>query len=589
MVVLLAIAFILTLFGGRLVQLQGMEAGTFSKLAQAEQVKTDHSPGVRGIVSDDTGHPLAMTLETFTVTADPAQMKAAAMPRYATQLAGPLGLTSQQVLAMLQDPAAHGGGPQWMVLSPQDGVSATVSDEITALDIPGITLGSIYTPVYPDGDATLNVVGYATGQVTDNNTGDMTGSITGQAGIESQYNALLSGHDGSEVVYTGTDNEPIPLEGGSVTPATNGSDIRLTINSDLQFDAQQACEKQVKAMHARDCTVVIMQPNTGDILAMAQWPQYCTPALSSCASTTGTDLPVGAVFEPGSTAKVITAAAALEQGGQTPMSAYYIPSAIYEGGQWIHDAEPDGGSHYTIAGIIANSSNIGMAQVAKTITPQVEYNYLRAFGLGQPTGLGLGESEGSLAPPSQWAPDERYTLAYGQGIDVTALQMASVYATIANGGVRLQPRIVAGTTSPAGKYTAAPKSRSQRVIKASTAHELIQILQQVPGVDESAGVPVGIISGYAIASKTGTSNENGPECPATNKLCEYGSSYIGMAPGNDPQVVVAVNVQNPDKKDAYFGDEVAGPVFNQVMRFAGETLQIPPDDSTVPNVRLNAP
>jgi cell division protein FtsI (penicillin-binding protein 3) len=589
MVLLLAIAFVLTLFGGRLVQLQGMEAGTFRELAKNEQVKTEHLPGVRGTILDATGQPLAMTLETFTVTAAPAQMKAADMPKYATQLAGPLGLTSQQVLAMLQDPAAHGGGPEWMVLSPQGGVSAIVSDEITALNIPGITLGSIYTPVYPDGNATLNVVGYATGQVTDDSTGVVNGAITGQAGIESQDNALLSGHNGSRVVYTGTNNEPIPLEGGSVTPATNGSDIKLTINSNLQYDAQKACEQQVRVMHARECTVVVMQPKTGDILAMAQWPQYCTPALSSCASTTGTDLPVGAVFEPGSTAKVITAAAALEQGGQTPMSAYYIPSSITEGGMVIHDAENDGGSHYTIAGIIAHSSNIGMAKVAKTITPQVQYQYLTAFGLGQPTGLGLGESAGILAPPSQWAPDERYTLAYGQGIDVTALQMASVYATIANGGVRVQPRIVAGTTSPDGKYTAAPPSPARRVIRASTAHELIQILQQVPGVDESAGVPWGIIKGYAIASKTGTANESGPECPATNPLCKYGSSYIGMAPGNDPQVVVAVNVQDPNQAYGYFGDVVAGPVFNQVMKFAVQTLQIPPDDSAVPNVRLNAP
>jgi cell division protein FtsI (penicillin-binding protein 3) len=584
MVMLLAIAFVLTLFGGRLVQLQGMEAGTFSKLAHYEQMKTETLHGVRGFVVDETGHPLVMTLETFTVTAAPAQMKPAKMPKYASQLAGPLGLTSQQVLAMLQDPAAHGGSGTWMVLSPPGGVSAAVSDEITALNIPSITLGSIYTPVYPDGDATLNVVGYATGQVTDQG-GDVTGAITGKAGIESQYNALLSGHDGSQVVYTGTDNEPIPLMGGSLTPATNGSDIKLTINSNLQYYAQQACEREVKAVHARDCTVVVMRPGTGDILAMAQWPQYCTPALSSCpaASTTGTDLPVGATFAPGSTAKVITAAAALEQGGQTPMSAYYIPSVIYEGGQAIRDAENDGGSHYTIAGIIAHSSNIGMAKVAKTITPQVEYKYLRAFGLG---GL-QGVAGGGLAPPSQWAPDERYTLAYGQGIAVTALQMASVYATIANGGVRVQPRIVAGTTSPTGKYTAAAASPSQRVIQPSTAHELIQILQQVPGVDESAGVAWGIIPGYAVAAKTGTSNENGPECPTT--LCEYGSSYIGMAPGNDPKVVVAVNVQNPDKKNAYFGDEVAGPVFNQVMRFAVQTLQIPPDDTTVPNVRLNAP
>ncbi len=589
MVLLLAIAFILTLFGGRLVQLQGMDAAAFRRDAASEQVKTVHLHGVRGTVFDATNHPLVMTLQTFTVTADPTQMKAADMPRYAARLAKPLGRTSEQVLAMLQHPTAHGGGKRWMVLSPVAGVPAAVSDEITAMGIPGITQDPIYSPVYPDGDATLNVVGYAT--VRDNDT-DTDSVITGQAGIESQDNALLSGHDGSEVVSQGTDGQQIPLAGGSITPATDGSDITLTINSQLQYAAQRACETQVKAMHARDCTVVIMAPKTGNILAMAQWPQYCTPALPSCGSAEWRDLPAQAEFEPGSTAKIITAAAALEHGGQTPMSAYGIPYSITRGGQVIHDAEWHSGERYTIAGIIANSSNIGMAQVAGTISPQVQYQYLRAFGLGQPTGAGLqGEIGGSLPPPSQWAPDERYTLSYGQGIDVTALQMASVYATVANGGVRVQPRIVAGTTSPDGKYTPAPASPSRRVIQATTAHELIQILQQVPGVDESAGVPWGIINGYAIASKTGTSNESGPpgKCPATNQLCVTGSSYIGMAPGNDPQVVVAVNVQDPQKKYGYFGDVVAGPVFNHVMKFAVLTLQIPPDNAAVPYVRLNAP
>ena len=574
---LVGIAFILTLFGGRLVQLQGMDAGTFRALAKDEQVKTEPLTGVRGTIFDATGQPLAMTLQTITVTADPAMMQPAEMPEYAARLAGPLGLTSQQVLAKLQG-AATSISPDYVVISSTNGVSATASNEIAALGIPGIAQETPYTRVYPDGASTANVVGYTS---TDN-ANDNDNLLTGQAGIESQYNALLSGHNGSQVVYKGTDGQQIPLEGGSVTPATDGSDITLTINAQLQYEAQEACEKQVKAMHARDCTVVIMAPKTGDILAMAQWPQCCD-------SAEWNDLPVQADFEPGSTGKVITAAAALEHGGLTPMSSYSIPSSITRGGQAIHDAEWQPGEDYTLAGIIAHSSNIGMAQVAQTISPQVQYQYLRAFGLGQPTGLGLGEYPGYLAPPSQWAPDERYTLAYGQGIDVTALQMASVYATIANGGVRVQPQIVASTTSADGKITAAPPSPSRRVIKASTAHELIQILQQVPGVDESAGVPWGIIPGYAIASKTGTSNENGPECPATNRLCEYGSSYIGMAPGNDPQVVVAVNVQDPEKAYGYFGDVVAGPVFNQVMKDAVETLQIPPDNVAVPYVRLNAP
>ena len=221
------------------------------------------------------------------------------------------------------------------------------------------------------------------------------------------------------------------------------------------------------------------------------------------------------MFTPGSTAKVITAAAAFEHGGKTPMSAYWIPSSgeIYEGGQWIHDAEDDAGAHYTIAGIIANSSNIGMSQVANSITPQIQYDYLRNFGLGEPTGpepARRGAESGrasALPPPSQWAADERYTLAYGQGIAVNAVQMASVYATIANNGVRVAPRLVAGTYNSAGQYTPAPASKSKQVIQAKTAKELISILQQVPGVDETADQPWGIIPGYAVASKTGTANE----------------------------------------------------------------------------------
>ena len=584
-VTLLAVAFVLTLFGGRLVQLQGMESGTFRNLAANERLQKTPLPGMRGAIYGADGQTLAMTLETFTVTADPplivptAKDRTMSKAKAASELAGPLGLPAQQVLYKLEHPSS----PEYVVL--KQGVPASNGDQVNALGIPGISTSQVppaFTREYPDGPATANVVGF---------TNHPDGVITGQAGLEQEYNSLLSGHSGSEEAYTGTNGEPIPLEGSSMTPATDGSSLKLTIIPALQYAAQQACQKQVQAMHAKNCTVVIIQPKTGNILAMAQWPTYYQPTLASAADAT--DVPVQDTFEPGSTAKVITAAAALEQGtpAQTPMTVYPIPNQILAGGQWIHDSEPHpAGTRYTIAGIVANSSNIGMAQVARTITPAIQYQYLRAFGLGQYTGLNLpGESAGLLQPTSKWAGDTRYTLAYGQGVGVTAVQMASVYATIANGGVRVQPRLVAGTYSAAGKYSAAPPSPSRRVLRASTAHEMIQILQQVPGVDETAGVPWGIIPGYAIASKTGTSNEHGSECPATDPQCEYGSSYIGMAPGNNPQVVVAVNVQHPDKKFGYFGDVVAGPVFYQVMNFAVQTLQIPPTDHTVPYVRLTAP
>ena len=392
---------------------------------------------------------------------------------------------------------------------------------------------------------------------------------------------------------TGADGEQIP---GSreETPAKNGESVKLTINPVLQYDAMKACENEVDKAQAESCTVVIMQPQTGDILAMAQWPTWDQNTLSAAADAT--DLPDQAEFTPGSTAKVITASAAFEHGGKTPMSAYYIPYQIFRGGQWIRDAEYTANEHYTIAGIIANSSNVGMSEVDASVSPQIQYDYLRNFGLGEPTGLGLpGENQGQLAPPSKWAADERYTLAYGQGIAVNAVQMASVYATIANDGVRVTPRLVAGTYNSAGQYTPAPASTSKRVIQAKTAKELISILQQVPGVDETADQPWGIIHGYAVASKTGTANESpnepGETCPASNPICIYGASYIGMAPGNGPKVVVAVNVQDPNKSNQdYFGDVVAGPVFYNVMNNALADLQIQPQPGLQPpDVQLNAP
>ena len=316
---------------------------------------------------------------------------------------------------------------------------------------------------------------------------------------------------------------------------------------------------------------------------MAQWPTFNPSTVTSVSQAT--DLAVQNEFQPGSTAKVMAAATAFEHGGQTPLSAYTIPYQIEEGGQLIHDAEWAPGEKYTIAGIIAHSSNVGISQVAAHITPQVQYDYLKAFGLGQPSGLGLpGETAGDLPPISQWYADTRYTLAFGQGVATTAIQMADVYATIANDGVRVQPTLVEGTTDSAGKYTPAAASPQRRVIQPKTAQELREILEQVPAVDAEGDQPWGIIPGYAIAAKTGTSQESNGSCA----LCVYGASYIGMAPGNDPQLVIAVNVQNPSK-GGYYGDEAAGPVFYQVMKEALATLQIPPDGASPAKIALNAP
>ncbi|HEY7274686.1 MAG TPA: penicillin-binding protein 2 [Trebonia sp.] len=583
-ITLLVVAIVLTLFAGRLVQLQGMDSAYYKAAAASEQVQVNPLPALRGAILGANGQQLlATTIETFTVTSDPTLIVGEDKPAVAQELAGPLHMTAAKVLNLLQHPSSH----KWVQLA--TGVSTKDETTIEDLDIPGIAMTPSFVRAYPDGSATANLVGF---------TNQKNGVITGQSGIEAEYNKLLTGTTGSEQVMVGADGVPIPLAGSDNKPAKDGASIQLTIIPALQYQAQLACQQEVAKTHAENCSVVIMQPKTGAILAMAQWPTYDQDTFTNVDQTT--NIPDSYMFDPGSTAKVITAAAAFEKGGQTPMDSYKIPYVIYKGGQAIHDAEWSPGEKYTIAGIIANSSNIGMSQVAEHITPQVQYDYLKAFGLGEPTGLGLPNEEPNadyastaLPPPSKWAGDTRYTLSYGQGVSVNAVQMASVYATIANDGVRVQPTLIAGTYNAAGQYVPAKPSPSTKVIQPKTAKDLISILQQVPAVDDLANQRWGDINGYAIAAKTGTSSEPALEgqkpCPKTNPLCVHGSSYIGMAPGNNPQVVVAVNVQDPKTRTDYFGDQVAGPVFYSAMTSALQTLQIQPQPGLVaPHVRLNA-
>ncbi len=321
-ITLLAIIFVLSLFAGRLIQLQGMESGNYRKLALKERHKTIPLPALRGSITGANGQVLAMTVATYLVGADPTQIPAAKLQNAASSLAGPLGMTPDAVLSLLQHPTS----PQWVVLA--KGVPAQASSQITALGLPGIRQTASYARSYPQGSVAANIIGF---------TGTSHGVLAGGAGLELQHNALLAGRSGSEQVQTGTDGQQIPLAGGRTTPVVNGSSLRLTIVPALQYAAEQACASQVKKTKADNCTVVIIQPKTGAVLAMAQYPTYNPSDVTNVDQTT--NLAVQAQFQPGSTAKVITASAALERGGQTPMSAYKIPYQIREGGQYIHDAE----------------------------------------------------------------------------------------------------------------------------------------------------------------------------------------------------------------------------------------------------------
>jgi cell division protein FtsI (penicillin-binding protein 3) len=569
---LVCIGLVLVLIAARLVQLQGLHWSQYRALAQQQMLPPQPIPVpvVRGSITSSDGTILAMTVQTDLIYADPVEIKQAKRAQVAAVLAGPLGMTQSAVLALIDHPTS----PQYVVL--KNNVPAATGTKISALGLAGIAEEPSYSRVYPNGDLAANLIGF-----TD---ADAAGDLRGEAGLEETYNSLLSGRDGSEEVELGPNQQPIPGTEQTVRAPVPAGSLKLTIQADIQWYAEQACAAEVKAAHAKDCSVVVMQPHTGQILALAQYPTFNPSDPASVAVTA--DIPVQNVFQPGSTAKVITAAAAFEHGGQTPMSTYTVPDQIAVDGFSFHDGEYHPTARYTIAGIIANSLNDGMVQVVQHVSPQIQYDYLRAFGLGEPTGLNLpGETSGILPVPAQWWGDERYTLSFGQGIAVNAVQMASVYATIANGGVRVAPSVVAGTTNGAGTFTPASAPKQTRVIQAKTAKELMAILQQVPMVDAQGGEPWGIIPGYTVAAKTGTSQE---AAPGQSCLCEYGSSYIGIVPADNPQLVVAVNVQDPTK-GGYYGDEIAGPVFYRVAKFALQTLRIPPDNAKRPYVRLTRP
>ncbi len=564
-------AFLLSVFAARLIQLQGFESARFRTAANHERLATIKVRAVRGSVTSSDGTVLAMTVETENVYADPLLIPASMRPSVASKLAGPLRLSVATILNDLNHPSS----PGYDVLAT---VPASAGTRIAALNEPGIDMTPSYIRVYPTGDLAANFVGFT----------DLKGptNLVGEAGLEQQYNPVLAGRAGSEQVETGTNGDPIPLTETNVTPAVPARNLRLTIQAGIQWEAERECKLRVEQDHARNCSIIVMT-RTGKILAMAQWPTYNPAAPASIAATA--NISVANVFAPGSTLKPITVAAALEKGGQTPLSAYTIPPQITMDHQFtFHDAEAHPTVRYTIAGILAHSSNVGMVQVVQHITPLQQYGYLRAFGLGSASGLNMpGESGGILPKPGTagyWA-DNPFEYSFGQGLDVTAVQMASVYATIANGGVRVQPTIVAGTTNANGTFSPAPKPPSRRVIKAKTAHELMTILQQVPGLNAQGGEPWGVIQGYPVAAKTGTAQVSGPglgQC-----LCQYGSSYIGIAPADNPKLVVAVNIQDPHGK--YYGVQVAGPAFYDVMKFALQTMKIPPDYAKPPHIRLTAP
>ena len=561
--ILILSLIVLSLIAGRLVQLQGLDRSSYAAMAERQRLHTVALTAPRGEIVDRDGRPLAETVDARDVYADPTKVADPVVE--AARLAPVLGLPDRALRELLSKRTT------FVYLS--RAVTPALAARVMNLQMPGTGhpqlpgIGVLPTSkrLYPATTLASNLVGFVN---ADGN---------GVSGLEASYEKLLSGRDGERTFETGLSGSPIPDGQDVVSPAVPGTGVQLTIDRDIQWEAQQAIAAQVRAVHADSGTVIVMDPRTGRLLALAVAPGFDPNHYYDYPLTALGDPAVSDVYEPGSVNKVITMSAALQEHLLTPRSPFVVPPQLHYAGFTFRDAELHGTEHLTLAGILAKSSNIGTIQVARQVGAARLYHYLRAYGFGSPTGVGLpGDGTGLLPPLSQWTASTLPTVSFGQGVGVTAIQVASVYATVANGGVRVTPQLVAGTIDPSGHRHPSAAPERHRVIGARVAAQLRDMLEAVTTTEGTA--PLARISGYRIAGKTGTANRPNKE----GGYSGYTSSFVGFGPADKPQLLVEVVLQNP--RSGHFGGLVAAPVFHQVMSFALQTLKIPPTGTRPPKV-----
>ena len=425
-----------------------------------------------------------------------------------------------------------------------------------------------YIREYPSGSLVASLIGFV------NQEGN------GATGLESSMNSIITGTNGKYSYANGYGAE-IPGSQSEIIPAQSGTSIRLTVDRDIQWVASKAIAEVVKSSRALSGTVIVMDPKTGHILAHATAPTFDPNDTTKVSLVAMRNPSVLDVYEPGSTGKVMTIAAALEEKKITPQTVLTIPDKLKRSVKVFRDHEPHPTQRLTTAGVLAVSSNTGSIKIGEMISNDKLYDYLTKFGIGSKTGSGLpGESRGILPKVADWSGTTAPTVAFGQGYSVTAMQATSVFATIANDGVRVSPTVIAGTSDSSGNYTPSATRESVRVISPETASQMRLMMESV--VSASGTAPSAAIPGYRVAGKTGTAQRIDDTCGCYRG---YTASFIGFAPADKPAYVISVTIQDP--KGLHWGGYLGGPVFKKVMSFVLQTKGIAPTGTVVDPLPLN--
>ena len=559
LIFLLALAMFV--FGLRLVQVQAVQAGDYRMRAVNEMENTKSLPAPRGEITDINGIAFARSVAATSIVVDQTQITNPA--RVANFIAPILDLPVAQVQASIT------GKRKWNMVyqNAKPALWQKLTQSISQFNsqYPAMSPDRIigffpergYIREYPSGSLIASLVGFV------NRDGK------GATGLESSMNSMISGIDGKYSFANGYGAE-IPGSQSEIIPAQTGTTVRLTVDRDIQWVASQAISDAVKSSNALSGTVIVMDPKTGEILAHATAPTFNPNNTSKVSLVAMRNPSVQDVYEPGSTGKVMTLAAAIEEKKITPETVITVPYALKRSTKLFRDHDKHPTQYLTTAGILAVSSNTGSIKIGELLSNDKFYEYLSKFGVGSKTGSGLpGESRGILPKVADWSGTSAPTIAFGQGYSLTAMQATSIFATIANDGVRVSPTVIAGTRDSSGNFTPAPGRTSERVVSSETAKAMRLMMESV--VSGNGTAPSAAIPGYRVAGKTGTAQRIDDTCGCYRG---YTASFIGFAPADKPAYVISVTIQDP--KGLHWGGVLGGPVFKKVMSFVLQSRHIAP-------------
>ncbi|HEY3577924.1 MAG TPA: penicillin-binding protein 2 [Gaiellaceae bacterium] len=540
---LLLILVTFAALGARAAWIQTVRAPSLAAMAQTQAKKAIVLPAGRGTIYDRLGNPLAIGQEAIDVDADPMQI---ADPRREARIAARvLGIPFRPLYRQLSD---RSRGFVYVRRKAPPRLAAALEKR----HLVGFTFAPDQKRVYPQQTVAASVLGYAG---TDN---------IGLAGLEQQLDGRLKGTPGSAVVVRDALGQAVNTI--QQRPARDGRDVFLTLDSHIQANAEQVLENTVREWHAKDATAIVIDPKTGAILAMAQEPGYNANAYPAATTRNITaDHAVTDVFEPGSVFKVVTIGGALSQHDITPNTPIRVPGSLHVADRVIHDAERHGFETLKVKQILQRSSNIGTDIIAARYLGESGLKrWMYRFGFGRRTGIELPKESRGLMP-SYWSGSTIGTVPIGQGVSVTAIQLASVYAAIANDGEWVQPHLVHRV---AGEPPVRPRRR--RILDRGADVQLRTMLKGV--VSDQGTAELAAIPGYAVAGKTGTAQKPGPNGYIPGA---YVATFVGMVPASRPRLVVLVTIDEPHGQ--IYGGLVAAPAFEQIASFDLQYLEVPPD------------